>query len=139
MYPTKKQILNNLPKIRKETIDEVKKWKKEFWETNNKTENEKFESICIILYKLADLYNKPLFNVLKTDEYSAYYDPTTESIFLKKPQSIISALHELSHHLYGKSELQACRWSIAIFKEVFPKSYSKLTWKGHMLIRKKDG
>ena len=141
MYPTKERILNHLPKIRKETIEYVKQWKKNCWENKddkNKSEWRKFEKIRHLLWTLSDIYKKPISLITITKKESSYYIPLHKAIFLKNPQSIISALHEFSHHVYGASELQACRWSIAIFKEVFPKSYSQLTWKGHMLIKEKN-
>jgi len=47
--------------------------------------------------------------------------------------SIISALHEFGHYKYGRSELKACRFSVHLFKEIFPIAYKKLKWEGHML------
>lgn len=49
--------------------------------------------------------------------------------------SIISALHELGHHLFGSDELEACRYSIGVFKAAFPKAFEKLAWNGHMLVK----
>jgi len=44
-------------------------------------------------------------------------------------------MHEWSHSL-GKGEKEACRWSINLFRKIFPKSYAKLVPKGHLLYRK---
>lgn len=49
--------------------------------------------------------------------------------------SIISTLHELGHVLYGTSELEACRFSVWLFRAAFPRAYDKLVWEGHMLKR----
>lgn len=49
--------------------------------------------------------------------------------------SIISSLHELGHHLFGSDELEACRYAIGLFKAGFPKSFDKLQWQGHMLVK----
>ena len=49
--------------------------------------------------------------------------------------SIITTLHELYHYLYGGSELEACRFSVWLFREAFPKAYARLVWDGHMLVR----
>jgi len=49
--------------------------------------------------------------------------------------SIISALHELGHHLFGSDELDACRYAIGLFKAGFPRAFEKLQWKGHLLVR----
>lgn len=50
-----------------------------------------------------------------------------------KDRSIITALHETAHAMYGPSELKACSWSIKLFKTMFPEEYEKLHWEGHML------
>jgi len=47
--------------------------------------------------------------------------------------SVLSALHEFGHYL-GKGEKGTCRWSINLFKRHFPKSYSRLVPRGHMLV-----
>lgn len=63
------------------------------------------------------------------------YQGATQTIFINKTLSIISALHELGHHLHGSSELLACSLSVHLFKAAFPKAFAKLEWKGHMLIK----
>jgi len=68
--------------------------------------------------------------------YSQLYacDYKHQTIYLSDNNpSIISALHEFGHYLYGKSELKACRFSVHLFKEIFPIAYKKLKWEGHML------
>lgn len=71
---------------------------------------------------------------IEADAGEYAYRPSDQTIMLDHNRpSIISALHELGHHLYGDSELQACRFSVWLFKEAFPKSYAKLRWEGHML------
>lgn len=53
----------------------------------------------------------------------------------RKTLSIITVLHELGHHFYGESELQACRFSVWLFRAAFPNAYAKLEWEGHTLKR----
>jgi hypothetical protein len=62
------------------------------------------------------------------------YDPWNCTILLDHNHpSLISALHEFGHYLHGESELEACQFSVWLFKEVFPRSYEKLSWDKHML------
>ena len=61
------------------------------------------------------------------------YERNHKRIILGGKPSIISALHEYGHHLLGSDELQACIFSISLFRIVFPKAYEKLNWNGHML------
>lgn len=69
------------------------------------------------------------------DGYVRGSSPSINLILSQKPLSLITLLHELGHHFYGESELQACRFSVWLFREAFPKSYAKLEWDGHVLKR----
>ena len=90
------------------------------------------ELINTLWYYQEDTVNPT--RVLLGDYYC--YNPRTRTIFFDKNHaSIISALHELGHHLFGPNELEACRWSIQLYAKIFPKEFSKLKWNGHMLIK----
>lgn len=112
----------------------TKKWKEEWTRVKNKSREEKktaLENLIIELEK--DRKGKCLIRFKSTDRGTCSYNPKEKIIFLDSSCSIISALHEYGHHLYGSSELKACCYSIALFKAVFPIAYSKLKWNGHML------
>lgn len=140
-YPTPKEILNEKIILLKEEIEYFKKWKNREWKTAKKTQIEKecFKGIVIktLIKKICSIHNKKCFTVIcltpATKNKSAYYDNKTKTIHLYDT-SIITALHELGHHLYGKSELLACAYSVHLFKLVFPKAFKKLRWKNHTLI-----
>jgi hypothetical protein len=56
--------------------------------------------------------------------------------------SVVAFLHEFGHTL-GKGEKETCRWSINLFKRIFPKQYEKLKpgegeHDGHILYRPKE-
>lgn len=75
---------------------------------------------------------QPIMKVKIADRYA--FHPGTYTIIMDGNRaSIISALHELGHALYGTSEVDACAFSIKLFAKVFPTEYSKLEWHGHML------
>ena len=141
MYPTKKQILSSKIKIPPNTIEIVKIWKEYYFTKHNwnkLTKENNLHNLKILILGLTMITNKKhsVLPIVK-DGDSYKYNPLELTIYQDKNKpSIISALHELAHHLYGKSELTACRWSIAIFKKTFPKEYKKLSWKGHTLIKK---
>ena len=48
--------------------------------------------------------------------------------------SVVTFLHEFAHAL-GKNERGACRWSINLFRRVFPRQYARLQADGHVLRR----
>ena len=87
---------------------------------------------------LADAYgvDEPRL-VFGTDESkdsgSSCYIPSMRTIILKGRLSVVSYLHEVGHFLFGRSEHQACRWSINLFRRVFPKTFARCHWDGHML------
>jgi len=137
MYPTKKEILKSKPRFKKKLIEIIQNWKKEFytqqWSQTQKDKKREYIEILLTTISLI-IYNKyPLI----THDYIIYcYNPKEKKIFLGKNISIISSLHELAHFLFGSSELKACRWSIWLFKENFPKEFKKLQWEKHTLIKK---
>ena len=46
--------------------------------------------------------------------------------------SVVTYLHEFAHAL-GRDERGACRWSINLFRRVFPEQYARLQADGHTL------
>jgi len=71
-------------------------------------------------------------------EHGRYAYLHEEAIIFLDPSnpSILSTLHEIGHHQLGRSELEACRFAVWLFRAVFPTSYEKLRWEGHLLVRK---
>lgn len=134
-YPTKEEILSEEMKFKKETLEEIHEWKDEFYVNGQWHVVDKNDAITKLLNCLGLIYKKPA--EINIGEHEPMYDKENRTIYLNgsKP-SIVSALHEFAHHLYGSSELTACRWSVWLFKKSFPNSYEKLIWDGHMLKKK---
>ncbi len=130
-YPTKKQILSKEIIFKKETIDLLLKFK-EKW---SKKDRDKRELLTYLVNDLGVIYKKPALITL-IENKPCQYNLATQTINIDKSLSIISTLHEFAHHLMGRSELIACRWSIWLFIKTFPNSYKKLEWKGHLLVKK---
>jgi hypothetical protein len=61
--------------------------------------------------------------------------PSTRTIILRGRLSVITALHEVAHLLYGSSEYTACAWSLRLFRDCFSKSWERLGFTGHMAVR----
>lgn len=134
MYPTKDEVLEGTVTHKPEVIRAIKNWKGTAWKAARdlNDENVKMAVIMGLIEGLAVCYQRPVTVVRGPRDC---YSPLQKTIFLSKP-SIITALHELAHHLFGPSELKACRWSVHLFKKTFPKAESKLGWDGHMRVRK---
>jgi hypothetical protein len=128
-YPTKEKIMEKEVKFKPEVIMAIKDWKKTDW-TINKTDNTHL-SLYRLLSKLAIIYDKQDLCITNQPVFS-HYNIKTHTINLEN-NSIVTALHEFAHHIFGPSELQACRWSIWLFKKTFPNSFQKLKWDGHMI------
>ncbi len=136
-YPTKEQILERPPKHKREIINAVKHWKAENWKAaKGASPREKFEAIKDIINNIAFAYGKQVnVEFVPDTPIGCHLNPQTNTITIDDNLSIISALHELANHLFGKSEIKACRWSIWLFKKTFPKEYSRLIWQDHMLVK----
>ena len=136
MYPTKEKILEKRPNIKEYDIQTALDWKNiclslGSWKKASK--EEKIENLKTLIIVISGNHNLSI-HIELSDEYA--YEAALNTIYLDKNNpSILSSLHELGHHLYGHSELKACRWSIWLFKECFPGLYKQLKWEGHMLKR----
>jgi hypothetical protein len=61
------------------------------------------------------------------------YVPAFNMIQLTGGLSVTTFLHEFAH-VRGFDERQACRWSINLFRRVFPRSYARCRHVGHLLV-----
>jgi hypothetical protein len=158
-YPTKKQILENEVKFKKPVIATILEWKNTFFKNRlwpGMNNEDKSTALRTLILKLSTLYDENLVQEKLRDrgwkingyqlkvETGPDQNPRCEmdeamkckTIFLDSNRpSIVSSFHELAHALFGESELEACRWSIWLFKKTFPGSYRALNWKNHMLIK----
>ncbi len=137
MYPSKETIVKGpLIKFPESTLRTVAEWKKKWYiGWKDKTKKDQIEGIIALLRYLAINEGHQDAECIKGTMYG--YSKSRNVILLDKDNpSIISALHELAHSFYGDSEAIACRWSTHLFQVCFPKSYSKLQFKGHKLVKK---
>lgn len=137
MYPTKKEILENPPNNIKDDILILEEWKSiNYKGWKEKKTIDKHEALYNLINELSKMHGHHC-EIQNTDEEN-YYDNEKHTINISKNNpSIISALHEFGHHLYGESELKACSYSIWLYKLVFPKMYAKMNFEGHLLKMKK--
>ena len=133
-YPTKSQILKCLVVPTKYDIEVTREWKELVWNKNDK-EKTKIQNIKVLLITILRHYNRETTIKFNSKIPSARYSQKNDTITLNN-HSIITALHELGHAIYGDSELKACSWSIKLFKETFPIAFKKLEWEKHRLKQK---
>ncbi len=65
---------------------------------------------------------------------ASHYIPALHRIVIVGKLSVVTYLHEFAH-ARGMGERGACRWSINLFRRVFPQQAARLVGRGHMLIR----
>lgn len=137
-YPSQEEIMGTPHTHKPEVIKLVKSWKREYWKNvKGESDEQKFIALKALLQRIAsEAYQRPVEVDYQPDVPSCCYHPQMNRITVNKSLSIISSLHELAHHLFGPSELKACRWSVWLFKKTFPKAYDQLEWRGHMLVKR---
>jgi hypothetical protein len=136
IYPTKTDIMMVEQKFKPEVLAMVKDWKKAVWQDKDHMElQNRFIKLKVLAIGLSVVYNRPVNVKLEPDRKTCSYNKLSKTIIMNQSTSIISLLHEMAHHLFGPSELKACRWSVWLFKKTFPKAFQKLKWKGHMLTK----
>lgn len=146
-YPTKEQILEKLFIPNEELQTSIQQWKEKYFIKKWKKEKHKHKRLIQLIEKICSTMNvnPPRCTIIF---YEWAYMPKANTIIMDigRP-SIISALHELGHHLHEhkklpekpkETELAACRFSVGIFKTMFNKSYENLIWEGHTLVAKKE-
>jgi hypothetical protein len=136
-YPTPEEIMQE-PHVHypKTVINYMHKWKRGVWKPARGDRRMKIEAITCMINDLASLYNKPITRIIWSfNAMRSCYDHNYKTLVMNEV-SIITGLHELSHHLFGSNEYLACRWSVHLFIKTFPVAFSKLHWKGHTLKRR---
>lgn len=131
-YPTKNEIILCKTIPTETDKNTIKSWKTIIWKRKENIP-EKIKAIKILLIIMAENHKNITLKIkYRPQKSSACYIPKYNTIILKDC-SIISALHELGHAIYGKSELKACSWSVKLFQHSFPVAFNKLHWEGHLL------
>ena len=120
-------------------IEVLKKWRDmKVWRGSIEERKEKFRWLH---EQLKQIYNVPEDLSLEFGEITgkpgssgaSYYDPVSHTIYLTGRLSVITYLHEFAHAL-GFNQEYAVKWSMGLFKLIFPKSYSRLVNIGNGLV-----
>lgn len=126
--------MKNPPQVNGKLVLALRNWRKTKWLPVKATSTElKFKALSQLVATLATILDKPIKVEFRPNLPTCCFSPATGTIYINSSLSILSTLHEFSHHLHGESELEACKWSVHLFKAAFPKTFEKLKWDGHML------
>ena len=88
-------------------------------------------ALCRIYHKNTALV---FMNVERFSSGYSSYSPQHDTITLMGRLSVVTYLHEFAHAL-GRDERGACRWSLNLFKRLFPRSFRRCRFCGHMLVQ----
>jgi len=129
------EVLSSPVRFKKATLSAMKDFKNaKPWRG---TLDERVEKFSKLINALSMIYGikPPLLDTSSVDPSEcsdrSYYMPLTHSIYLVGKLSVITLLHEFAHAL-GKGEHGACRFSLNLFRRVFPKRWARLRFDGHM-------
>lgn len=136
-YPSTREVLENLGTPDEADFKALRAWKREFYnfKWGNMSEESRMQAIIELGFRLFRLYSDGPIQ-FSAGPWGYSWNGVTRTIYLEAGRpSIVSMLHELGHARYGASELEASRFSTALFRAAFPKAYAKLKWHGHMLVK----
>lgn len=105
--------------------------------------NERYRKFDRLLTKLSRIYHieKPILEMKGMNGGSmgstlSYYSPTTHTITMVGKLSVITFLHEFAH-ARGFGERYACKWSLNLFRKIFPIRFRRLRGEGHVMVLQK--
>ena len=135
IYPsTVAEVLDPPVRFKPETVEAVRRFKrsKPWRGTEDERKaifNRLHAELCLVYSKRTHL----AFGVLDGGcSGESHYRPSTDTITLCCRMSVVTYLHEFAHAL-GRDERGACRWSLNLFRQVFPRSFARAAQVGHTL------
>ena len=138
-YPDTPLVFGPEVKFKLGVIAAIKRFKKK--KTHNRTTYERLEAMRELARDLSIVYGRPEVKVAAVclvedetaDSRSSFYHRKTDTIVMLEKLSIITLLHEFAHAI-GKDEVGAVRWSVTLFKRIWPERFEMLQPDGHTLI-----
>lgn len=131
-YPTKDEVLADLYEPSRSEEFKLATFGFIFdrWNTKEFPRRLKRMVISALLKGLTEEYDTPFPTIV--------WGHTNEARRAKREielidHSIITALHELGHYLFGDDELRAQQYAVGCYKIINP-TLKGLTWKGHLLV-----
>lgn len=138
-YPKVEEVLDDSMKFKKETIRALTRFKNSNpYKGSLQDIQDKFRKLnseLSLIYKMEE----PKLLFCKKFIKGSCYLPYGHVIILEqqgKKYGVVTFLHEFRHAMGAIREWHTCKWSINLFRKVFPEAYSKLEPVGHMLMKK---
>jgi hypothetical protein len=132
-------MFNDQMKYKRETIKAMKKFKATNpWKGTVDERFEKFKTLCDelkVIYTLPGLELDADIQRPYSPSIWSCYCPSEKLILLHGRFSVVTFLHEFAHAM-DKNEFGATRWSVNLFRKIFPEKMDALKNNGHCLIRR---
>ena len=135
-YPdTVAEILNSEKKYKGDTLRALKTFRRaKAWRGSLVERGEKFEALHLALREIYGLNTTLRFGILdNTSSGNSCFNPATDTITLSGKLSVVTYLHEFGH-ARGMDERDACIWSVNLYRRIFPKSFERASFVGHMVV-----
>lgn len=136
-YPQSvEEVLDDHMKFKKGAVEVLQRFKNKHVRDNS----ERFEAMVSLAAELSTIYEIATPSLKAEDctpsgfSGASSYAPETHEITMRGKLSIITFLHEFGHAL-GKNEWDATKWSVNLFRKVYPDEFEKLEANGHVLVR----
>lgn len=135
-YPESVRSILSDVVYRPETIRALKEFKrKNPWRG---TMEQRFEKLKWLNKKLAEIYNIRMPDLRMEDITGGFsgrssYTPALHRIVARGKLSVVTYLHEFRHAM-GKGEKEATKWSVNLFRQIFPEQYARLGHRRHTLV-----
>ena len=97
------------------------------------TSAQRLRKFRVCIRRLAMAYYVPCPLVTYNRRRPACYRPGRNEINLDK-FSVVTLLHEFGH-VRGFDERQTCVWSINLFRRLFPRSFARCRFQGHLVLQ----
>jgi len=135
-YPTRIESLLNPPmKFKRDALSAVRVFKAS--KPYRGTLLERIAKFNRLHHELSLIYNMRSQLIIDVPVDAAVtgngsYSPDLDVITLTGKLSIVTYLHEFAHSMNGSDEEFAVRWSLNLFRAIFPKLFARMSFDGHM-------
>ena len=132
------QVLDDNIKYKGDVLRALKRFRRSKpWRGTIKERKAKLTKLHFELRAIYNLGTTLSFDVFtERPNGNGSYSPAMDHITLRGKISVVTYLHEFAHAL-GKDEFEACRWSINLFRRIFPRSYERCDHRDHLLIQRR--
>ena len=129
------EVLRPNKKYNPDTLRALKRFRRsKAWRGDFQEKKAKFQSLHAALCEVYGMSTELRFvNIGGGDSGSSHFIPARNRIVLEGRFSVVTYLHEFGH-AKGMDERKACIWSINLFKRIFPKSFERCEFQGHMVV-----